>query len=131
MWSPYQILMAKFREQNRVRARGFDATARRQLHAHRWPGNVRELLNRVRRAAVVSECELIDAEALQLREAAPANDDDGLGRRRVHAEREAILTTLRDTGFNVSECARRLRVSRVTVYRLCKKHQLELESLRV
>ncbi|MBO9718048.1 MAG: sigma-54-dependent Fis family transcriptional regulator [Pseudoxanthomonas sp.] len=122
--------LAQFREQHRVRARGFDATARRQLHAHRWPGNVRELLNRVRRAAVVSEGELIDAKALQLQQAVSADDGDGLDGRRVHAEREAILTTLRDTGFNVSECARRLRVSRVTVYRLCKKHQLELEALR-
>jgi DNA-binding NtrC family response regulator len=123
--------LAEFREHNRVRARAFDASARRQLHAHRWPGNVRELLYRVRRAAVVSECELIDAGALQLQEPSRLDGDDGLGSRRVHAEREAILTTLRDTGFNVSECARRLRVSRVTVYRLCKKHQLELEALRL
>ena len=50
--------------------------------------------------------------------------------RDLDAEREAILATLRDSGFNISECARRLRVSRVTVYRLCKKHQLELEALR-
>ncbi len=122
--------LAQFREQHRVRARGFDASARRQLHAHRWPGNVRELMNRVRRAAVVSESELIDAHALQLADAAAANGD-GLDGVRVHAEREAILTTLRDSGFNVSECARRLRVSRVTVYRLCKKHRLELEALRL
>jgi len=122
--------LAQFREQHRVRARGFDASARRQLHAHRWPGNVRELLNRVRRAAVVGESELIDAHALQLADAAAANGD-GLDGVRVHAEREAILTTLRDSGFNVSECARRLRVSRVTVYRLCKKHRLELEALRL
>ena len=120
--------LAEFREQHRVRARGFDASARRQLHSHRWPGNVRELLNRVRRAAVVSESELLDASALQLQDAATAGD--GLDEVRVHAEREAILATLRDSGFNISECARRLRVSRVTVYRLCKKHQLELEALR-
>ena len=56
---------------------------------------------------------------------------DGLDHVRVNAEREAVLATLRESGFNVSECARRLRVSRVTVYRLCKKHRLELESLRV
>ncbi len=122
--------LAQFREQHRVRARGFDASARRQLHAHRWPGNVRELMNRVRRAAVVSESELIDAHALQLADATAAGGD-GLDGVRVHAERDAILTTLRDTGFNVSECARRLRVSRVTVYRLCKKHRLELEALRL
>ena len=124
--------LAAFREQHRVRARGFDASARRQLRAHAWPGNVRALLHRVRRAAVVCESELIDAASLQLHEsaAAAAVHGDGLDDVRVQAEREAILATLRESGFNVSECARRLRVSRVTVYRLCRKHQLELESLR-
>ena len=124
--------LADFRNLHRVRARGFDASARRALLAHSWPGNVRELLNRVRRAAVVCENDLVDAAALQLHETAHAcHGSDGLDDVRVHAEREAILATLRETGFNVSECARRLRVSRVTVYRLCRKHQLELESLRV
>lgn len=122
-----------FRRQHQVRARAFDPGARRALRAHAWPGNVRELLNRVRRAAVVSEGELIPAEALQLAAttvpSAPAAD--GLDDVRIQAEREAILATLRESGFNVSECARRLRVSRVTVYRLCRKHQLELEALRV
>ncbi|MCR6686107.1 sigma-54 dependent transcriptional regulator [Pseudoxanthomonas sp.] len=122
-----------FRRQHQVRARAFDPAARRALRAHAWPGNVRELLNRVRRAAVVSEGELIPAEALQLAAAATpsATAGDGLDEVRVQAEREAILATLRESGFNVSECARRLRVSRVTVYRLCRKHQLELEALRV
>ena len=127
--------LALFREQHRVRARGFDATARRALRIHPWPGNVRELMNRVRRAAVVCEADLIDAAALQLHEAVHpctgTEGADGLDHVRVNAEREAVLATLRESGFNVSECARRLRVSRVTVYRLCKKHRLELESLRV
>ncbi|KAF1696215.1 Fis family transcriptional regulator [Pseudoxanthomonas jiangsuensis] len=122
-----------FRRQHQVRARAFDPGARRALRAHAWPGNVRELLNRVRRAAVVSEGELIPAEALQLAATTvpSATAADGLDDVRIQAEREAILATLRESGFNVSECARRLRVSRVTVYRLCRKHQLELEALRV
>ena len=126
--------LAGFRDEHRVRARGFDASARRALNNHSWPGNVRELLNRVRRAAVVCENELIDATALQLPVTTPAcggaNGTEGLGEVRVHAERDAVLATLRESGFNVSECARRLRVSRVTVYRLCRKHHLELDSLR-
>jgi len=124
--------LAEFREQHRVRARAFDASARRALHLHEWPGNVRELMNRVRRAAVVCESDLVDAAALQLDDAArPCAGTDGLDEVRVSAEREAVLATLRESGFNVSECARRLRVSRVTVYRLCRKHRLELESLRI
>ena len=126
--------LAQFRDQHRVRARAFDASARRALQAHSWPGNVRELMNRVRRAAVVCEYDLIDAAALQLQDSAQRHDSswttDGLDEVRVHAERDAVLAALRDSGFNVSECARRLHVSRVTVYRLCRKHQLALESLR-
>ena len=32
--------------------------------------------------------------------------------------------------YNISACARLMKVSRVTIYRLCRKHQLELETLR-
>jgi transposase-like protein len=53
-----------------------------------------------------------------------------LGLTRVSAEREAVLKCLRESHYNISECARRLDVSRVTVYRLCKKHKLELDGLR-
>ncbi|AKC86702.1 sigma-54 interaction domain-containing protein [Pseudoxanthomonas suwonensis] len=121
-----------FRRQHRVRARGFDAGAWRALREHAWPGNVRELLNRVRRGAVVSEGDLIGIQALQLEGAAATGAAaEGLDGVRVQAEREVVLSALRNSGFNVSECARRLRVSRVTVYRLCKKHQLELEALRL
>ena len=61
---------------------------------------------------------------------APGTDRDSLGGARTLAEREAIVDCLRASAFNISECARRLRVSRVTVYRLCKKHQLVLDELR-
>lgn len=121
--------LADFRRQHTVTARGFDASARRALLDYAWPGNVRELLNRVRRAAVISRQPLISAADLQLGEEA-----DGAGecldKARTLAEREAVLATLRETGFNVSASARRLRVSRPTMYRLCRKHRLSLPDLR-
>jgi transcriptional regulator of acetoin/glycerol metabolism len=40
------------------------------------------------------------------------------------------MACLRASRFNISECARRLKVSRVTVYRLCKKHRLALDEPR-
>jgi len=43
---------------------------------------------------------------------------------------EMLLQTLRQTGYNVSECARQMQISRVTVYRLCRKHRLELPAQR-
>lgn len=109
-------------------ARGFSPEARQRLANHDWPGNVRELLNRVRRAAVIATQSLITPADLELDQNTDASG--GLGSARANAERDTLLETLRDTGYNVSACARRLRISRVTVYRLCKKHGLSLDDLR-
>jgi DNA-binding NtrC family response regulator len=126
-----QHFLDAFRLRHPGRARTFSSSARRAMREFSWPGNVRELLNRVQRAAVVAEDALISAADLDLQDAQPAAPArSSLGLTRVSAEREAVLNCLRESHYNISECARRLKVSRVTVYRLCKKHQLELEGPR-
>ena len=123
--------LASFRERHDTRARGFTAGARRAMGAFAWPGNVRELLNRVQRAAVSAEAELIGAEELGLAAVDSGTEPRaGLEGARGAAEHQALLDCLRECGFNVSEAARRLGISRVTVYRLCKKHRLALDDLR-
>ncbi|GAA0909459.1 sigma-54 dependent transcriptional regulator [Luteibacter anthropi] len=125
-----QHFLDTFRESYGTRARTFSAAARRAMSTFGWPGNVRELMNRVQRAAVIADDALITPDDLELNADAPGTDRDSLGGARTLAEREAIVDCLRASAFNISECARRLRVSRVTVYRLCKKHQLVLDELR-
>lgn len=126
-----QYFLDNFREQHSSHARGFNSAARRAMREFSWPGNVRELLNRVQRASVVAEDALIGAADLDLPVEADGSDGrKGLDHARVVAERDAIVTCLRESRFNISECARRLRISRVTVYRLCKKHRLALDELR-
>ncbi len=126
-----QYFLDAFRLRHQSRARAFSAGARQAMHDFAWPGNVRELLNRVQRAAVVAEGTLISAADLDLRGARPiCIGRPSLGLARVSAEREAVLNCLHESHFNISECGRRLNVSRVTVYRLCKKHKIVLEELR-
>jgi DNA-binding NtrC family response regulator len=126
-----QNFLDAFRLRHPGRARTFSGSARQAMREFGWPGNVRELLNRVQRAAVVAEGTLISAADLDLQDAQPsATPRSSLGLTRVSAEREAVLNCLRESRYNISECARRLNVSRVTVYRLCKKHRLELDGLR-
>jgi len=125
-----QQFLEAFRENYGTRARAFSTAARRAMNTFPWPGNVRELMNRVQRAAVIADDALITPDDLELSPDAPGSDRDSLGSARTSAEREAIVDCLRASAFNISECARRLRVSRVTVYRLCKKHQLALDQLR-
>lgn len=128
--------LATFRREHAAgtHVRDFGPEAEAVLCAFPWPGNVRELMNRVRRAAVVAESPLISAADLDLSDhrahagmRTPAAAST-LDRARAHAEREAILACLRASRFNVSECARRLQVSRVTVYRLCKKYSVTLDA---
>jgi DNA-binding NtrC family response regulator len=126
-----QRFLDAFREQHSSRARAFSASARRAMLDFAWPGNVRELLNRVQRAAVVAEDSLISVDDLDLSDVLSKRAaHSSLGSTRVAAERDAVMECLRESRFNVSECARRLKVSRVTIYRLCKKHQLALDELR-
>ena len=130
-----ELLAQNFLDAFRLRhagcARTFSGSARQAMREFNWPGNVRELLNRVQRAAVVAEGTLISAADLDLLETQPAAHlRSSLGLTRVSAEREAVLNCLRESRYNISECARRLNVSRVTVYRLCKKHRLELDGPR-
>ena len=123
-----QLFLDSFRKQHDCDARTFSALARKALRDFSWPGNVRELLNRVQRAAVVAEGAQISVADLDLEGVvAPRAGHSSLGLTRTSAERDAVMACLRETRFNISECARRLKVSRVTIYRLCKKHQLVLE----
>ena len=126
-----QHFLDAFRLRHHSRARAFSSGARQALRGFAWPGNVRELLNRVQRAAVVAEGTLISAADLDLQGAPSVSaKHSSLDLTRVSAEREAILNCLHQSHFNISECARRLNVSRVTVYRLCKKHKVALNELR-
>lgn len=113
--------LAGFRQRHATRARGFSDAARRALREHSWPGNVRELLNRVQRAAVITEADLIECADLEL---APADGGEACD------ERDQLLACLAHSGYNISACARRMRVSRVTVYRMCQRHGLRLDALR-
>lgn len=123
--------LSAFRESNPTRARAFSADAQKAMLGFDWPGHVRELINRVQRAAVIANGELISAEELGLcGKPQPPAGDGALDTARESAERETILACLRESGFNISETARRLKVSRVTVYRLCRKHKLDLAQLR-
>ncbi len=119
-----------FRARHNIRARGYTQDARQAMESFRWPGNVRELLNRVQRAAITADGELISCADLELRPLSPGDDKHLLQSARIQAERETLLSCLQQAQFNISACARHMQVSRVTIYRLCRKHQVELQELR-
>ena len=107
------------------RLEGFSQQALAAMMAHDWPGNVRELFNRVQRAVVMTDRRLIAAVDLGLA-GEPTHIQVGLDSARTQAEREAIHLSLQRVGRNVSQAARELGVSRMTLYRLMEKHGIAL-----
>ena len=108
------------------RLEGFSQQALAAMMAHDWPGNVRELFNRVQRAVVMTDRRLIAAVDLGLA-GEPTHIQVGLDSARTQAEREAIHLSLQRVGRNVSQAARELGVSRMTLYRLMEKHGIALD----
>jgi len=74
---------------------------------------------------VMCEGRLISPRDLGLDQDAPNCSLMTLAEARAKAEKEAIETTLSAVRNNVSKAARRLDISRVTLYRLLEQHAID------
>ncbi|HYM32608.1 MAG TPA: PEP-CTERM-box response regulator transcription factor [Candidatus Cybelea sp.] len=114
--------------------KGFTTAARTALARHAWPGNVREMQNRIKRAVLIAEGDLITPEDLEL--AAPAGqpaaaEEAGetrlltLKEIRQDADRRALRDALSHVNGNISQAAKILGISRPTLYDLMRIHNLK------
>ncbi|MBR3664184.1 MAG: sigma-54-dependent Fis family transcriptional regulator [Desulfovibrio sp.] len=111
------------KELKRFAPRALDAMLR-----YDWPGNVRELENAVERAVIMARENQITREDLP--QAVLGADREGsdaslTGLTLDDVERLAIEQTLKETGDNKSETARRLGITRATLHNKLKKYALE------
>jgi DNA-binding NtrC family response regulator len=93
----------------------FSGTVAACLASYGWPGNVRELRNAMERAALLSRGEIVLPEHLPARIVAHAAQPamaPADAQRLEHIEREAILHALRKNGYNRTETAKELAISR-------------------
>ena len=92
-----------------------------------WPGNVRELENRVKRATIMAENNLINAADLELSDEDEYDDLKSLNLKVVReiAEKEVIIKALTRSHGKVTRTAELLGVSRPTLYDLLAKHDLK------
>jgi PAS domain S-box-containing protein len=105
---------------------GMTPEAMEKMMAYSWPGNVRELRNAIEYAFVLCSGGEISLQHLPGRvasgvEEARKSDANPELTRREKKELEALLKEVR---WNRSEAARRLKVSRVTLWKRIKKYGL-------
>ncbi|WP_041656598.1 sigma-54 dependent transcriptional regulator [Azoarcus sp. KH32C] len=98
--------------------RGFSAEAIRAMGEYPWPGNVRELINRVQYAMIMTENRLISAADIGIPVPEALQVNPTLDEVRASVEKEIIVSCMHKYQNNVSEVARQLGISRVTLYRM-------------
>lgn len=104
----------------------FSPDALRMLVGYGWPGNVRQLRNAIEEAVLVAEGGTIEPGDISLPlvslwavSGVPLSGEQDIPLSQV--EREAFLQALQRSGWNVSQAARQLQVSRATLrYRMRK-----------
>ena len=127
--------LQRFAERNRKTIKGFAPQALDSMLHYSWPGNVRELENAVERAVILCNGDLItgrelpanvvDASPAETADAVPEGDISLAGLSLDTVERRAIEETLRQTGDNKSEAARRLGITRATLHNKLRKYGRE------
>ena len=126
--------LQRFAERNHKSIKGFSPQALDSLRRYQWPGNVRELENAVERAVILCCGDLVTGEELpdaishapQPEEAPEPQESLSLaGMALEDVERMVIEDTLRQTGDNKSEAARRLGITRATLHNKLRRYGLE------
>ena len=107
---------------------GFTPGAVERLTGFEWPGNVRQLQNEVQRAVLLNEGNEVDVAVLSVTnvKSGAAEGTDTSFTLLEGVERNAIIQTLKETGGNKLETAKRLGIGHQTLYNKIKAYGIEV-----
>jgi DNA-binding NtrC family response regulator len=108
---------------------GFKTDAIDRLTAFDWPGNIRQLQNEIQRAVLLSEGGEVAAADLSITNvkvsSGSSEEHDTSFTLLEGVERNAIISTLKETNGNKLETAKRLGIGRQTLYNKIKAYGIE------
>jgi DNA-binding NtrC family response regulator len=111
-----------------------DEAAMNVLRHYPWPGNIREMRNVLERAAQIAQHPVLTVRDIELQyPAGPSGDGNGNGRHHLHGNRltlremEAryIEAVLHDEEGSIDRAARRLGISRSSLYNKVRNKEVE------
>mgnify|MGYP006284052967 CR=1 FL=1 len=112
--------------------KGLSPEAMQLFMLHHWPGNVRELKSALEYAFVVMDTGVIEPDhlPLQISRLDPCGQSASLsGPTAGGSEREQLLSALEQAGWNKSQAARILGVSRATVHNRMRRFGIGLKTI--
>lgn len=104
--------------------KGFASDVLMAIESYAWPGNVREMENRIKRAVIMAEGNMITIQDLELPEMLTEEMPFNLRQVRIDAEKQAIRRAIGFVEGNLSQAAELLGVTRPTLYTLLDKYNL-------
>ena len=123
-----------FSHRDNRKPRRFAPSALNVLKARSWPGNVRELRNLVERVLIMADSDPIEAKDLppEARVSPSEISERGLqlatlSEFKEYAEREFLVTKLRENGWNISRTAEVIRTPRSNLYKKIEHHKIARE----
>lgn len=118
----------------------FSSNAIELLQSYRWPGNVRELANVVERCYYLSHfessiepeiietyCDLSPGEFEQQKLYELADDEERVVIDPAGSEKEEILNYLKESSSNISLVAKKMKISRTTLYKKMRAYHIEIK----
>jgi transcriptional regulator with GAF, ATPase, and Fis domain len=101
----------------------FSSGAMQLLMDHEWPGNVRQLENAISHAVILAQDSVVERRHLpHFLKQVPA---DPPSTSLAENERRLILGVLQESNWNKHEAARRLKISRSTLYSKIRRYRLD------
>ncbi len=122
------LLLAEFYLQKYVRKYGkpkmsIDDKAREKLLQYAWPGNVRELKHSIEKAVILAEGTVLNETSFTLDQ--PINQPESLENITLdEMEKMLIINTIKKYKGNMSRVAKKLGITRQTLYNKLKKYDI-------
>lgn len=112
-------MMIKYQRENVT----FSQQAISKIQQHAWNGNIREMENRIERAIILCENQMITDDNLDLNEIDVAEVADHSDLQDI--EKNTIEQVLQKNDFNISKSAEELGLSRAALYRRIEKYNIK------
>ena len=118
-----QHFLEKFNDKENKKIKRFSPNTLQVLMDFDWPGNVRQLENAVSHAVIVCQSDVIGRKHLPrfLKD----KPEEIVSTSLAEQERRLILRVLKESNWNKHDAARRLKLSRSTLYSKIRRYNLE------